>query len=189
MSTPTYVNDLPGIRRIVTGHNAEGKAIFVGDEAFRAESLNGSTAFGLKILYETEKTPANIDEPFHDPMFNDVADIANKQGTIVRVLDFAPNQRFVLGEGFMHRTESLDYGIIVKGEVACYLDSGEKKTLKTGDLIVQRGTMHEWVNETSEWCRLIAIVVASHPATVGDKVLGREGYESEWVATKGHVKA
>ncbi|KAH8915538.1 hypothetical protein BT69DRAFT_1288676 [Atractiella rhizophila] len=189
MSAPTFVNDLRGIRRVVTGHNAEGKAVFVGDEEFRMESLNGSTTFGLKVLYETEKTPASNDEPFQDPMFNDVADITNKEGTNVRVLDFAPNQKWESGKGFMHRTESIDYAIVVKGEVTCYLDSGEKKTLKVGDLIVQRGTMHEWVNESSEWCRAIAIVVAAHPAKVGDKVLGREGYEPEWVATKGHVRA
>ncbi|KAH8924718.1 hypothetical protein BT69DRAFT_1318726 [Atractiella rhizophila] len=177
-------NMLPGVRRIVTGHNAEGKAIFIHDETFKSDPVGRSGKVGFKALYETEKVPANNDDPFHDPMFNDVNDIANKEGTILRIVDYAPTSKD--DKPYVHRTESVDYGIVMSGEITCVLDSGEEKIIHAGDVVIQRGTSHGWINHGEEWCRIIFTSIATHPARIGDKVLGREGYLPEHVATKGH---
>ncbi|KAH8926689.1 hypothetical protein BT69DRAFT_1331089 [Atractiella rhizophila] len=183
MSAPFVVpNDLPATRRIVTGHNDEGKAIFVSDESFNTDPVGPSGRLGFKALYETEKTPANNDNPFKDPMFNALSDIGNKEGTILRVADMAPKGE----KAFMHRTETVDYAIVLHGEVTAVLDSGEETVIRAGDILIQRGVTHGWINKGESWCRIIFVSIASHPAKVGDKVLGAEGYDPKMLATPGH---
>lgn len=75
----------------------------------------------------------------------------------------------------MHRTQSLDYGIVLEGSIEMWLDSGEMKLLKKGDIAVQRGTMHEWRNASeTEWTRMVFVLQGTKPLVVGDKVLKEE---------------
>ena len=72
----------------------------------------------------------------------------------------------------MHRTQSLDYGIVLEGEIECVLDSGEVRLMKRGDIAVQRGTMHAWRNTSStEWARMIFVLLAAEKVNTGGKEL------------------
>lgn len=68
----------------------------------------------------------------------------------------------------MHRTLSVDYAVILTGEVVLKLDGGREKTVKAGDMIVQRGVNHEWHNRTDEWTRILVVMVAAEAVKLGD---------------------
>ena len=72
----------------------------------------------------------------------------------------------------MHRTVSLDYGVVMIGEIELILDSGEARLLKAGDICIQRGTMHAWRNTSqTEWARMLYVLQACQPVVVGGKTL------------------
>ena len=86
---------------------------------------------------------------------------------------------------FMHRTKSLDYGVLVAGQLELHLDSGEMRLLKVGDVMVQRGTMHAWRNPSeTEWARMFFVQVDTEPLVVGGRELGEsfEGLSAEQMA-------
>ena len=75
----------------------------------------------------------------------------------------------------MHRTQSLDYGIILEGSVDMLLDSGERQSMKRGDVAVQRATMHQWINTSeTEWARIMFVLQDCRPLTVAGKSLGED---------------
>jgi quercetin dioxygenase-like cupin family protein len=86
-------------------------------------------------------------------------------------VDFAPGK-----DPYMHRTESLDYGVVLEGTVELSLDSGETRIMKRGDMCVQRATNHAWKNVTENegWARMMFVLVSSEKVVVGGKELGEE---------------
>jgi quercetin dioxygenase-like cupin family protein len=75
----------------------------------------------------------------------------------------------------MHRTVSLDYGVVMHGEIELVLDSGETRLMKQGDICIQRGTMHAWRNASkTEWGRMLYVLQPCKPVVVGDKTLGED---------------
>jgi quercetin dioxygenase-like cupin family protein len=75
----------------------------------------------------------------------------------------------------MHRTVSLDYGCVLEGEVELLLDSGEKRIMKRGDVAIQRGTMHQWINRsTTEWTRMLFVLQESKPLEIAGKKFGEQ---------------
>ena len=92
-------------------------------------------------------------------------------GTVLRFVDMAPNALSP-----MHRTVSLDYGVIIEGTVELVLDSGETRVLNRGDVCVQRATAHAWRNVTpgDEWARMMFVLVTSEEPEVNGKKLGEE---------------
>src|SRR4029077_16655691 len=128
------------IRRIVTGHDAGGKAIVASDTLIAPEKIPGGDALFAK-LWTTATSPADC---------NDASDGAARPsgltlpgGTVLRFVDMQPHARSPL-----HRTSSVDYGIVIEGEVALELDDGKRVHLAAGDVVVQRGTVHAWINES-----------------------------------------
>lgn len=91
------VAELPHPRRVVTGHNSNGKAIYVDDGVVPATRIDDSINF--TVLYETHEFPANNDE-WNDPIKNRTASLANKDGVVLRVVDFKPNNRVVRANNF-----------------------------------------------------------------------------------------
>lgn len=86
----------------------------------------------------------------------------------------------------MHRTVSLDYGVVMLGQIELLLDSGETRLMKPGDICVQRGTMHAWRNASqTEWGRMLYVLQPSKPVAVGDKTLGEDYGTMEGVPPSG----
>lgn len=91
------------------------------------------------------------------------------------MVDFAPLTPESKLQPVMHRTQSLDYGIVVAGEIQLELDSGEKRIMRVGDVAVQRGTMHAWRNTSStEWARMVFVLIESEKVNAGGKQLGTD---------------
>ena len=150
------VADLPPIRRVVTGHDQAGRAIVRADEEFVTERIPGGDA-AFALIWTTETVPAdNNDET--DGRQRD-AGLTLHSGSVIRVVDMVPG-----GASPMHRTNSIDYGVVLSGEVELELDDGSKTLLGPGTIIVQRGTMHMWRNPSPiETCRIAFILIEAKP--------------------------
>jgi mannose-6-phosphate isomerase-like protein (cupin superfamily) len=154
----------PSVRRVVTGHDANGKAVVKIDEVctdFIESRPNGL----IRNIWTTDTVPAN----------NDGQEDASKRpgrftmienGSVFRILHFLPGV-----QKRMHRTDSIDYLVIMAGEIDMELDEGEKVHLKAGDVMVQRGTVHNWVNNGTEPCTMAVILVHAKPVESGGKTL------------------
>lgn len=146
MSKPTRP-----FRRIVTGHDGEGKAVFRSVDSLQPEVIEtGDAAFAT--IWSTAEVPVNLNDET-DGRFRDNGLTLNN-GSVIRVVDMLPG-----GESPMHRTNSIDYGIVLSGRVELELDDGVVETCKAGDVIVQRGTIHLWRNASdTELCRIIFVL-------------------------------
>jgi quercetin dioxygenase-like cupin family protein len=147
---------LPPVRRVVTGHDGEGRAVVRGDEHFWTEDIpSGDASFAL--IWTTAAVPAdNNDET--DGRARDAALTIHK-GSVIRVVDMLPGRASP-----MHRTNSIDYGIVMSGEVEMELDDGSVTSMGPGSIIVQRGTMHLWRNRSeTEPCRIIFVLTEAAP--------------------------
>ena len=153
---------LENIRRVVTGHNAEGKSVVLIDEHPKTFAQRESAVGAL--IWTT-------DGGF--PVDNNEADAANRElkigyadGTIFRVVSNGPGVA-----ANMHRTDSIDYMIVLSGEMDMELDDGVVVHLTPGTLLVQRGTAHRWINQGTEPCVLVFIMIGSKPIEIDGKPL------------------
>ena len=154
------------VRRVITGHDAGGKAIVKIDEVAIHTFTGRPGATGINV-WTTEGFPAN----------NDGADDAGLRkvgttlpdGTIFRVLEFAPGLA-----ARNHRTDSIDYIVVMSGEIDMELDDTTVH-LKEGDVMVQRGTIHNWINRGTEPCKLAVILIDAKSVEAGGKVLPAVG--------------
>jgi quercetin dioxygenase-like cupin family protein len=153
------------VRRVVTGHDKDGKAIVTIDEM--AKTGSGRPGVTTSVVWSSEGFPISNDGN---------SDEAQRQvgtwhpnGTVFRIIEFAPGNG-----GRNHRTDSLDYAIILSGEIDMDLD-GTETHLKAGDVIVQRGTIHNWINRGTEPCVIAFVLIDAKPVTAGGKVLNAVG--------------
>ena len=146
---------LPLVQRVVTGHDAAGRACFKSEDFSPTRLIpTGDAAFLL--LWTTEAVPAdNNDET--DGRERDVGTTL-VGGSAFRIVDMLPGK-----QSPMHRTNSIDYGIVLKGEIELELEDGRKKTVGEGGVVVQRGTNHLWRNVSDQPCR-IAFILIEAPA-------------------------
>lgn len=177
-------NDLPKVQRFITDHDAAGKAVFstaLAPELPRTTIYNGAS-FGLG--YATTQMPAagladGADVATYAEFLRAPPGIVVPGGTVARYVDVPP-----LSTSPMHRTVSLDYGVVLEGEVDLVLDSGERRRLRRGDLAVQRATMHAWHNPSpTEWCRMLYFLQECEPVVVAGRTLGED-----YGDMAGHVK-
>jgi quercetin dioxygenase-like cupin family protein len=146
---------LPPVQRVVTGHNAHGRAVFKSEDVTPTRMIPSGDASFL-LIWTTETVPAdNNDET--DGRLRD-AGLTLNQGSVIRVVDMLPGKASP-----MHRTNSIDYGIVLEGEIELELEDGAKRTVRQGGIIVQRGTNHLWRNTTDKVCR-IAFILIEAPA-------------------------
>ena len=177
-------------RRIVTGHDAQGRSIIVSDEAPKNVVPNpADPERGHINFWRTESMPAN-NAVFADPMDGPPCPLAPpKGGTMFRFFQIAPERNEAglpaaernkrMGQMFeaagaahvrvdterhpsMHKTDSVDYIVLLKGEVTALLDVGEVQ-MKPFDVLIQRGTNHGWVNDGTEPALLLAVLVDAEP--------------------------
>lgn len=168
-SEPQY----PPFRRIVTGHSPTGDAIIESDELLTPyDPLEANlppattSALGLTTIWRQDLTsfPINAGAPWSEINGQPIS-LANPNGLIARIVDFPP------GPGLMHRTLTVDFGIVLSGEIELELDNEVKTILKPQDLVVQRGTIHSWNNLGQEPVRMMFVLTASQPLKYGDKQL------------------
>ena len=158
------------VRRVVTGHDASGKAIVASDEPLDGVSAAARPYISRCEIWSTAMMPVdNSEEAAAAQRKGFVVRhnyVGSGQGTVVRITEFAPG-----APKFMHRTETVDYAILLKGECDLELDDGKTVHLKQGDIVVQRGTMHAWVNSGSQPCTFAFILIDADPVEIGGKRL------------------
>ena len=155
---------LTKIRRVVTGHNHEGTAIFASDNAYETIVIPSGDA-AMATIWTTTTVPADLNDET-DGRERD-AGTTLKGGSVIRVVDMLPN-----ASSPMHRTDSIDYGIVMSGEIELELDNGVFKTIGAGGIIVQRGTVHKWRNPShSEVCRIVFVLTEAKPYEVNGQPL------------------
>lgn len=142
---------LPLVQRVVTGHDTSGRAIFTAEDFSPTRMIpSGDAAFLL--MWTTETVPADNNDRV-DGRDRD-AGLTLNGGSVVRITDILPGQ-----QSPFHRTNSIDYGIVLQGEIELELDDGRKKTIREHGVIVQRGTNHLWRNTTDKVCRIAFILI------------------------------
>ena len=153
---------MSGVRRIVTGHRGDGKAIIKSDRIFEPQAVpSGDAAFAK--LWATQTSPVdNRDERDGAALASGLTCV---DGTVLRVVDFQPGK-----VSPMHKTNSVDYGIVLWGEMEMRLDSGEATRLKPGDIVVQRGTNHAWANVGMTPARMVFALIDALPLGDGSGV-------------------
>ena len=152
-------------RRIVTGHNAKGEAVILRDETGTSTQIPSGEAFFAK-LWVSNQTPVDNRGEADGALIP--TGLTMPGGSVLRIVDIPPGNRSP-----MHRTHSLDYGIVLQGEITMELDSGDTVHLKAGDVVVQRGTNHLWANNSQAMTRIIFILLDATPLAFGGQALAQ----------------
>ncbi len=174
----------PAIHRVVTGHDANGKAVVSSNGPLpTVTELRGMPGTFFHEVWCTSATPVVVDNGA-DPSLGPLTLSPPKQGTRIRYVDIPPDTDDFLKHGaarmkdvfeqtgnaatstvkadsphpLMHRTETVDYGIVIEGELTLVLDDSEVD-LKVGSVVIQRGTNHAWANRSGKPCRMLFILV------------------------------
>ncbi|KKY36118.1 putative cupin domain protein [Diaporthe ampelina] len=160
--------------RFITDHNDQGLAVFNTSipEPLPGQIINNGDAFYLG--YTTSGTPVdfanNGDVDAYAKHLADPPGIVVPGGSVLRIVDIRPG-----GESPMHRTVSIDYGVVLEGEIELVLDSGDVRVMKRGDVSIQRGTNHLWRNRSkTEWGRMLYVLQEAKPILIGGKKLGED---------------
>jgi mannose-6-phosphate isomerase-like protein (cupin superfamily) len=146
-------------RRIVTGHDAQGKSVIVSDGVPPQNNpMTGNGADFIEIWSSAEAVPTLMPKPEGEPALRDFT-MMPAAGHLIRIIDVYP-----ASEGGsatpMHRTETLDYAVVIEGEITLILDDSEA-TLGPGAVIVQNGTDHAWENRTDKRTRMAFFHIAA----------------------------
>ena len=176
--------NFPPIHRVVTGHSPDGKAIIsMNGGLSKVQELTAIPGTIFHEVWSTDATPVLVDNGA-DPTVGPLVLPPPKHGTRMRFVDIPPDTEEFLAEGagkmnaafteigdasastvkqssphpLMHRTESVDYGIVIEGEMTLILDEGEV-LLKKGSVVIQRGTNHAWANRSGALCRMLFVLI------------------------------
>jgi len=154
------------VRRVITGHEANGRAVVKIDEV--AKNITSSRPQqSAVVIWTTEGFPVNNDGDADTSTRKVGTTLAN--GCVFRVVEFGPGV-----SPRNHRTDSIDFAVVMSGEIDMQLD-GSEVHLKAGDVLVQRGTIHNWVNRGKEPCVIAFALVDAKPVTAGGRILHAEG--------------
>jgi mannose-6-phosphate isomerase-like protein (cupin superfamily) len=154
------------IRRVVTGHDEQGRAkVLIDEQVSNVISLRPGAS--SSVIWSSVGFPVDNDGD-NDPSRKKIATTIDN-GTVFRVISFGPG---VTPRN--HRTDSIDYAVVMSGEIDMELDIGSVH-LKAGDVLVQRGTVHNWVNKGTEPCVIAFTLIAAKPVTAGGKPLEAHG--------------
>lgn len=172
------------VRRVVTGHDKDGKAVVLSDGPAPFLHTIGPNWFSSDI-WRTHDTPATITAAAPEPTLGPRRQLPAKNGTVIRIGTIPPESEKVrnmdpaaakefyarnLGNAaasqhkdggrhpMMHRTETIDYAIVLSGEITMVMDDSEV-TLHTGDVLVQCGTKHAWSNRSDQPCKIAFILI------------------------------
>lgn len=177
------------VRRVLTGHDAQGRSTFIADgPAPNFKEMTGFSGLFLTDLWETGGAPAS-NAGDKDAAARPVRLEPPKSGTILRIVEFPPDSAWrgstdgtagfkAIGaahapdkgssDPMMHKTSTVDYIIVLKGEIHAIMETGEK-LLRAGDIMVQRGTNHSWSVRGNEPCIVAAVLVSAKPLAATNK--------------------
>jgi hypothetical protein len=176
---------MPAIRRFVTGHDSAGKSLFILNGVVPPTVSVNSGGTRVTNLWETTSCPADnsgnaetTDRPFRLP--------PAPNGSIFRIVEYPPDAGRIavlqgqpahddVGEGYtrdfgharhpgFHKTATIDYAIVLSGEIYALMDEGEE-LLRAGDVLVQRGTNHAWSNRTNQTVSVAFVLIDARPAS------------------------
>ncbi|KAJ0414603.1 hypothetical protein BJY00DRAFT_23104 [Aspergillus carlsbadensis] len=184
--SPNSEKTLRPLSRFITTHDPSGKAIFSTalSEKMPVSPIPDGADFSL--AYTTSTYPAALSSDADIKSYASYLEpggspgLVISSGTVCRIVDMQPNALSP-----MHRTVSLDYGVVLEGVVELVLDSGETRVLNRGDVAVQRGTNHAWRNVTppvkgedgivrEQWARMLYVLQPAEKVSVDGKELGEE---------------
>jgi mannose-6-phosphate isomerase-like protein (cupin superfamily) len=165
-----------GIRRVVTGHTADGVAVVASDEAVASFPI-GTLGSATTLLWARDE-PAHFPDDGAPPGIS--ASFPPPGGCFFAVMELAPTgdefHEFVRDalvpwsdpdDAGIHRTATVDYDIVVEGTIGLELDDGVEVTLQPGDVVVQNGTRHRWHNRGTSVARLVSVTVGAYNAIEG----------------------
>ena len=154
------------VRRVVTGHDANGKAIVKIDEIV-TNVREGRPGAKAAAIWTSQGFPISNDAQDDAALVKVGTTLPG--GTVFRVVEFSPGV-----QARNHRTDSIDYAIIMSGEIDMEMD-GTMIHLKAGDVLVQRGTIHNWINNGSGPCVIAFALIDAKSVTAGGKTLPAVG--------------
>ena len=155
------------IRRVVTTHDSAGKAkILFDDDAPR--QINFRPGSDTTLIWVADNLPAS-NAGDADTSLLDIG-TAVENGAVFRIVDFSPGVA-----PRVHRTQSVDFAVVMSGTIWMELDDGEEVALHAGDVLVQRGTIHNWVNRGEDICRVAFVIVSSDPVAAAGGQLDAHG--------------
>lgn len=150
----------PRFRRVVTAHDPNGKAvIWTDDDA--ANHKFPSDKITSTLMWSTDRTPTDI-LGGDDEGARILGSAPPPNGSRFTMMQFFPGNA-----GHLHRTDTLDYVICLSGEIDMVVDDGKSVTLHAGDVVIQRGTNHAWINRGTEPCRLAVVLIDAMPKREG----------------------
>lgn len=172
---------LPDTRRIVTGHGPDGRSIIEEDgPAPGIKRVTEREGYAMANIWRTGAAPSDVHAP--DSIQEHSGVLPPKGGSVIRVIDFPPEpkDKALLAAQMkatfrklypdadhtkddkvhqgMHRTETVDYAIVLKGSITAIMDEGET-VMSAGDILIQRGTNHAWSNRSDDICRIAFILI------------------------------
>lgn len=171
---PLLDNGLPSLNRFITDHDAKGVTKFSSrvEEKLEWQPIGPIAKFALG--YTTKGFPVQLsdeaDITSYEGFLQNKPGIIIPGGTVLRIVDSAPGAMSP-----MHRTMSLDYGVVLEGEFELILESGEKRVMRRGDTSIQRATNHAWRNMSeTKWARMLYVLQESEPVVVAGRTLGED---------------
>ncbi|KAJ5207485.1 Cupin 2 conserved barrel [Penicillium cf. griseofulvum] len=172
-SNTSQVSPLRAVTRHITGHNEAGRAVIHSSTLGEWDSLEDSK-MAFNVVYTTQFSPDinnDADIKTHESLIqSNELGLVNPGGTVCRIVDFAPDNLVVV-----HRTQSLDYGVVLEGQIEMVLEDSDPVIMNRGDVAVQRATMHGWRNPSkTEWARLLFVLQDCKKLSVGGKELGED---------------
>lgn len=165
------------IRRVVTGHNSAGEstvlhdsriALLGGDNAADQQRQEDRPGNASRVLWVTHGFPADNNDNTTDAADWPVG-TSEDDGTVLRIVRYEPGVA-----ARRHRTNSIDYAIIISGSLQVELDT-QTVDLHAGDVLVQRGTIHNWANKGSSPCVVAFVLVGARPVTIAGRTLPPQG--------------
>jgi mannose-6-phosphate isomerase-like protein (cupin superfamily) len=175
-----------GIRRVVTGHSPEGKAVVASDDQVEAITLDLLPGFEFHRIWGTDEAPTFPDDGSPRPadqyfppvgglrvgLFTVppettvVPDDIDIEGALAEIEEQLPGMAAHMepDNPGMHTTDTIDYEYVVSGEIVLELDDGAEVTARAGDTIIQNGTRHAWRNRSTEPCQMVVVLVGAHRA-------------------------
>lgn len=163
--------------QVITTHNTSGQAIFSSKVPEQQHELQLPFG-GMRIIYTSNSTPTDLNTETDIDQYSHIRTaglpggaICPPGGTAAAIVSLAPG-----AESPMHRTVTMDWAVILEGEVDLILDGGETRRLRVGDSVVMRGTMHQWVNRSCDegWARMVAFAQDIVPIEIEGKELETE---------------